>query len=88
MTISFDTNIRPELLEIEEIRRLFDKILEITDILLTEGEELKLLFENNQQFDLIKKLREKGIKAVVLKKGAAGIRLFADKKNYLFLLSI
>ena len=77
--ISFDPNIRPELLNVESIRKVFDSILDCVDILLAgEGEALMLTGCDCLE-DAISVFRSKGISIVVVKNGSKGAKVFSDE---------
>jgi sugar/nucleoside kinase (ribokinase family) len=74
--ISFDPNLRPEMLELEQILEICCPILKNTDILLPSGEEAEMLAEINSPTEACQKLLELGPKIVVLKQGSKGCTIF------------
>ncbi len=79
ISLSFDPNLRPELLKRQEYNLLLNEILFHTDIVLTGRKELTSLFKKGVEICL-KILREKGVKLVVLRSGADKIEVYKDKK--------
>ncbi|MFX0082254.1 MAG: sugar kinase [Candidatus Hodarchaeota archaeon] len=80
--ISFDPNLRPELLDLEVILKICRPVLETTEILLPSGEEAEMLAGINGPIEACKKLLEKGPKIIVLKQGKRGCKIFTiDNPN-------
>lgn len=75
--ISFDPNLRPEMLDLDIILRICKPILEVTDILLPSGEEAEMLAGIKGEKDACKSLLENGPKIVVLKQGKDGCTIFS-----------
>lgn len=73
--ISFDPNIRPELLQ-GKIIDYYREIIEVADVLLTGKSELKLLFGENMEH-AIRTLLEKKDRLVVIKDGSRGTQLYS-----------
>ncbi|OCG02135.1 sugar kinase [Gilliamella sp. wkB112] len=73
-TISFDPNLRKEMFDIQEMEQSFDYIMEYTDIFLPSENEVSYfahsIGESEQQ--TMQTLLKKGIKHIVVKKGANG----------------
>ena len=78
--ISFDPNLRPEMLDLEEILRICKPVLESSTILLPSGEEAEMLAGISGEINASKKLLEMGPEIVLLKQGKEGCRLFT--KDY------
>ncbi len=76
VSISFDPNIRPELLSAEKIRKVFQKILPQADIVLTGREEMFILTGTDTLSGGAAYLMDAGVKTVVVKKGADGAEVF------------
>jgi tagatose kinase len=74
--ISFDPNIRKELLKQEHVRDALRAILEVTDILLPSLDDLEYLRPGANATEAAHALMENGIKTIVLKRGKAGSTLF------------
>lgn len=70
--ISFDPNLRSEMLDIEIILKICKPILDSCSILLPSGEEAEMLAGVNGELKACKKLLEMGPKLVVLKQGSKG----------------
>jgi sugar/nucleoside kinase (ribokinase family) len=78
--ISFDPNLRPEMLELDIILNISKPVLDITDILLPSGKEAEMLAGIKGEINASKKLLEMGPKIVVLKQGKSGCTIF-NKEN-------
>ncbi len=70
-TVSFDPNIRKEMLEAPGLREAMARVLAATDLFLPSGDELRLF---SDAADPVRDLLGRGIGAVVHKLGAAGAR--------------
>lgn len=82
VVISFDPNLRPEMLRIEKILEICKPVLEVTDILLPSGEEAEMLAGIPNSTKACQKLLEKGIKIIVLKQGNKGCTVYTpDRKE-------
>jgi len=77
--ISFDPNLRPEMLDLEIILKICKPVLESTDILLPSGEEAEMLAGIKGEIDACQNLLDKGPKIVVLKQGKEGSTLFTKE---------
>ena len=75
-TISFDPNLRPELLDARGMREALGAILDMTDLFLPSGEELFLFYPGRDEAGAIAALLGRGIRTVVVKRGAEGASLF------------
>lgn len=73
-TVSFDPNIRKEMLTIPEMEQAFDYILEYTDIFLPSESEISYFSSNKKQSeaDIVSELLHSGIKHIVIKRGPKG----------------
>ncbi len=75
--VSFDPNLRPEMLDIEEILRISKPVLEETNVLLPSGEEAEMLAgikgEKSACFELLKGNPD----LVILKQGDRGSTIFS-----------
>ena len=76
-TISFDPNIRKEMLRIPEMRDALRYILELTDIFLPSGNEVSILTKSADEVQAVEELLELGVREIVVKRGAAGASYFA-----------
>jgi len=77
--ISFDPNLRPELLEIEKIREISKPILSSCEVVLPSGEEAKMLAGTQDAEEASQKLLEYGPKIIALKRGEKGSWIFTAK---------
>lgn len=71
-TVSFDPNLRPEILGSPGMREALNTVIAETDIFLPSGAELFLFTKAKTEADAVKELLDTGIKAIVAKRGAAG----------------
>ncbi|MEJ8845891.1 tagatose kinase [Variovorax rhizosphaerae] len=71
-TISFDPNIRKEMLRIAEMREALRYILEFTDIFLPSGNEVTLLANAADEQGAVREILDLGVREVVIKRGARG----------------
>ncbi|NVM17503.1 MAG: sugar kinase [Candidatus Lokiarchaeota archaeon] len=76
--ISFDPNLRPEMLDLKTILKISKPILENTTILFPSGEEAEMLAGVKGETKACKKLLDNGIKLVVLKQGKEGCTIFSS----------
>jgi len=74
--ISFDPNLRPELLDLEVILKICKPVLEMTEILFPSGEEAEILAGINDPVEACQILLEHGPKIIVLKRGKRGCTIF------------
>jgi len=82
--ISFDPNLRPEMLDINIILKICKPVLENADILLPSGKEAEMLANIKGEISACKMLLKKGPKIVVLKQGKDGCSIFTSElKNEL-----
>jgi sugar/nucleoside kinase (ribokinase family) len=79
-TISFDPNVRSELLRAPGLRSQFERILSATDLFLPSDSELLLLSDATTEDDAIKELLARGVGAIVHKQGANGAR-YVDRQS-------
>ncbi|MFX1418285.1 MAG: sugar kinase [Promethearchaeota archaeon] len=80
--ISFDPNIRPEMLDLKQILKISMIVLESTDILLPSEEEAEILTGEKGFQKSCRKLLEMGPKIIALKEGREGCTIFtSDKPN-------
>lgn len=71
-SISFDPNVREELLDLPGMRDALRSVLARTDVFLPSGPELTLLVDATNEKDAIEELLDLGVKEVVVKKGREG----------------
>ena len=70
--VSYDPNIRPELMQDPLIRSCIDQIVAASDILLPSQEDLEALYPGTTPEAFIREMLGAGKKAVVVKRGAMG----------------
>lgn len=75
-TISFDPNLRPELLDAPGMRQALDAVLAMTDLFMPSGEELFLFDSGRDEAGAVAVMLDRGIRTVVVKRGAGGASLF------------
>lgn len=80
VVISFDPNLRPEMLELEKILKICLPVLRKTDILLPSGKEAEMLAEISGPIKACQKLLKYGPKIVVLKQGSDGCTIFTREQ--------
>ncbi|MBB4266382.1 tagatose kinase [Roseospira visakhapatnamensis] len=71
-TVSFDPNVRKEMLTLSGMRAALETILGESDVFLPSGPELFLLSTATEEEDAIAEILDLGVTAVVLKRGADG----------------
>lgn len=71
-TISFDPNIRKEMLDLPGMREALLHALENTDLFMPSGSEIFLFTKATEERAAINELLARGIKAIVVKRGAEG----------------
>jgi sugar/nucleoside kinase (ribokinase family) len=77
--ISFDPNLRPEMLDIKTIIEISKPVLDKTTILFPSGEEAEILARIKGEVKACKQLIKKGVKIVVLKQGKEGCTIFTSE---------
>lgn len=83
-TISFDPNIRKEMLDIPEMRAAMEMMLQYCDIFLPSGPELMMLTEANTEDDAVREILGLGVKEIVVKRGSRGASYYsADQTLHL-----
>ena len=75
-SVSFDPNLRKEMLRAPGIRDAMTEILGLTDLFLPSGEELFLLTEAREADAAARELLAGGVSTVVHKMGAQGVRRY------------
>ena len=75
--ISFDPNLRPEMLDLDTIIKICKPVLESTTILLPSGEEAEMLASINGEYEACQRLLDMGPKIIILKKGKDGCKIFS-----------
>ena len=79
--ISFDPNLRPEMLDINTILEISKPVLDETNILLPSGEEAEMLAGVKGEKTACLKLLEKNPDIIVLKQGKRGASIFTDDQK-------
>ena len=79
VVISFDPNLRPEMLDIKTIIEISKPVLDKTTILFPSGEEAEMLADIKGAEKACKKLLEMGPKIVVLKQGKDGCTIYSSE---------
>lgn len=82
-TVSFDPNIRKEMLDFAGLRDALDTVLAQTDLFMPSGAEVLIFSNEITEEAAARDILARGVRAVVLKQGAAGAR-YLDGKNDLF----
>ncbi|MFX1445829.1 MAG: sugar kinase, partial [Promethearchaeota archaeon] len=77
--ISFDPNLRPEMLDIEIILSICQPVLKSTKILLPSGEEAEMLAGIKEEKEACRKLLDMGPEIVILKQAKEGCTIFTKK---------
>lgn len=75
-TVSFDPNIRKEMLDLPGMREALFHALENTDLFLPSGAELFLFTKATEEKQAVAELLARGVKAIVIKRGAEGASYF------------
>lgn len=78
--LSFDANVRPELLTVEEIRELCEPVIQRADVVLPSLGEAQMLTGTASDEEGCRLWADQG-KIVVLKMGARGCRIFAGDRD-------
>lgn len=73
-SVSFDPNLRQEILNAPGMAQALQDILDLTDLYLPSGEELVLLTRAKTEGDAVAELFARGIRTIVHKQGASGVR--------------
>ena len=75
-TVSFDPNLRKEVLATPGTRETMEQVLAITDLFLPSGSELFLFTGSSDEASAAGELLARGVGAVVVKKGSAGATFY------------
>jgi sugar/nucleoside kinase (ribokinase family) len=79
--VSFDPNLRPELMDLDESRRVFAYYLDNADLILPTAEEARALTAATDDEEAAARLLGEGERLVVIKRGAEGCTFFAQGKR-------
>ncbi len=74
--VSFDPNIRPELLGGESLEDVCGPIVDLSDVVLPSGKELAMLAGSDDVEQAVRILLQRGVAMVILKEGPRGSTLF------------
>ncbi|RVV97739.1 sugar kinase [Mesobaculum littorinae] len=78
-TLSFDPNLRPEMLGAPGLRDALERVLEQTDLFLPSGEEIFLFTKAQDEAGAVAELLARGIGEIVIKRGSGGASHFNAK---------
>lgn len=76
-SVSFDPNLRKEIMQGDNARTRLDAMLALTDLLLPSGEELLVAAGARDEADAVERLLDKGVREIVLKRGSEGSTHFS-----------
>lgn len=71
-TVSFDPNVRPEMLDLPGLRAALEAIFARCDVFLPSGGELGLFTKAETEAGAVSEILARGISAIVIKNGSAG----------------
>ena len=74
-SVSFDPNIRKEVMSDAAFTSTLRQILAVTDLFLPSGEEILLFAGASDEQEAAKRLISQGVKEIALKRGAAGAQV-------------
>ena len=75
-TLSFDPNLRPEILDTPGLREALDEVLAQTNLFLPSGEEIYLFTQADDEAAAVKELLNRGVGDIVIKRGNQGASHF------------
>ncbi|GAB3261679.1 tagatose kinase [Kineosporia babensis] len=75
-SLSFDPNLRPEILQAPGLPEALDEVLAQCDVFLPSGEEIFLFTESKDEAAAVTELLQRGIGTVVIKRGNQGASRF------------
>jgi sugar/nucleoside kinase (ribokinase family) len=75
-TLSFDPNLRPEILNTPGLREALYEVLAQTNLFLPSGEEIYLFTEADDEAAAVKELLDRGVGDIVIKRGNQGASHF------------
>lgn len=82
-TVSFDPNIRKEMLDLPGMREALFHALENTDLFMPSGPEIFLFTQASEEKAAVAELLDRGIKSIVIKRGDEGASYF-DQSGEVF----
>jgi len=75
-TVSFDPNLRPEILGTPGLREALDEVLAQSDLFLPSGEEIYLFTQADDEAGAVEELLGRGVGGIVIKRGNQGASHF------------
>jgi tagatose kinase len=79
--VSFDPNIRPELIGIDRVREIVEPVMQACDLLLPSGAEAAMLTGDGDEEAACRSLVGRGISIVALKRGAHGSSVMTSTQS-------
>jgi len=79
-SVSFDPNLRKEILSAPGLTECLGRVLAATDVFLPSGDELFLMTEAKDEMGAARELLDRGVKVVVVKKGAEGAAWYDNER--------
>lgn len=80
--ISFDPNLRTELLGVEKTRQICSPLLNSCDLLIPGADELQGITRISNEEDSVQSLLGRGVKLVAVKDGVKGCRLYSEEEVF------
>jgi len=80
-TVSFDPNLRKEMLGFAPLRQALNAILDETDLFLPSGDELFLFATGADEASALKQILQRGVRTIALKRGNAGSRCVSRSED-------
>ncbi|MCM3729368.1 sugar kinase [Neobacillus cucumis] len=80
--ISFDPNIRKELLQDSEMKEFLGYVLDNCNIFLPGKEELELLVDGEDDEARVQRLLSKGVEYIVVKRGSKGCKAYSKETSF------
>ena len=78
-TISFDPNLRPEILNLPGLREACETLFRRCDLFLPSGAELYLFTKAKEEKATVREILDRGVRAIVHKRGADGASYYDPK---------
>jgi len=78
-TISFDPNLRPEILNLPGLREACETLFRRCDLFLPSGAELYLFTKAKEEKATVREILDRGVRAIVHKRGADGASYYDSK---------
>jgi sugar/nucleoside kinase (ribokinase family) len=75
-TLSFDPNLRPEILGASGLRDRLETLMAMTDLFMPSGDELFLFDTGRDEEAAVQSLLDRGIRSIVIKRGDQGASVF------------